>query len=124
MPTQRSLAELIEKYSTHPDFLGMEITGANHPGAVDDTMLHIAARTGAVEDIDALIAAGAHVDAAGDLGFTPLHYAAMSGHMPVVERLLHSGAKPDARNEFQQTASEVAEIAGHKDIVHLLRGIT
>jgi hypothetical protein len=48
------LAAVVEKYRSHPEFLGIDILDPNQPGAIDDTLLHLAARTGAVEDIEVL----------------------------------------------------------------------
>jgi uncharacterized protein len=122
MAINPKLAELIEKYRCHPDFLGREIADPNHAGAVGDTMLPIAARKGAIEDIELLLAFGAKVNAAGDLGNTPLHGAAMTGQIATVQRLLECGADPNCRNEFHQTPADLAELGGRPRIVELLRG--
>lgn len=115
------LKAVISKYKRHPEFLGITILGPNHPGAVDDTLLHVASRTGDTESIEVLINSGAKVDSIGDLGNTPLHQAAMRGQLDSVKMLLQNGANSKIENEFKQTALEVAEIAGHKDIVKILR---
>jgi ankyrin repeat protein len=115
------LAAVIEKYHSHPEFLGIDISDPNQPGAVDDRMLHIAARMGAVEDIEILVAAGAEVNAAGDLGNTPLHQAVMRGQVSSVQKLLELGADRNQRNEFGQTALEVAELSARDDIAEMLR---
>ena len=62
MPVTDELAAIIRKYRTHPEFLGIEVSHPNQPGAVDDTLLHIAARTGAVDDIQVLVASGAAIE--------------------------------------------------------------
>lgn len=110
------LAMVYKKYSGHPEFLGVAITDPNQSGALDSTLLHIAAETGAREDIQILIAAGARVDAIGDLGNTPLHAAAMMGQVESVKLLLEHGANKNLTNEFGQTPVAVAEI-GEKDSV-------
>jgi uncharacterized protein len=84
-------------------------------------MLHLAARTGAIEDIEILLGAGAEIDAIGDLGNTPLHQAAMSGQFASTRKLLDLGANRDVTNEYGQTASDVAELSGHDHIAEILR---
>jgi len=121
---KEKLNAVLDRYRTHPEFLGIEIENPNQPGAVDDTVLHIASRTGAVEDMRVLIACGANVNALGDLGNTPLHGAAMKGQVEAARVLLQSGAAVDIRNEFGQTALEVAELRGHKDVVDVLKSST
>ena len=109
------------KYSGHPEFLGIEIVDVNQPGAVGDTLLHIAARTGQLNDVIDLLACGADANRAGDMGFTPLHQAAMKGRVEVMKLLLKAGARREIKNEWDQTAVDVAEIGGHSDVVALLR---
>ncbi|NMV37954.1 ankyrin repeat domain-containing protein [Ralstonia insidiosa] len=112
----KDIERIFSKYQNHPDFLGLPITDVNQPGAVDDRLLHIAARKGEVQDIEALIAAGAQVNLPGDLGNTPLHNAALTGSKPAVLKLLELGAKTDIKNEFGETAADVAANGGHTDL--------
>jgi uncharacterized protein len=79
MSMDRKLAAVIEKYRSHPEFLGIEVVDLNQPGAVDNTLLHIAARSGTVDDIRTLVSSGARINIPGDLGNTPLHEAALRG---------------------------------------------
>ena len=111
--------QVVEKHRYHPEFIGIEVLYPNQPGALDDTLLHLAARTGAVEDMRVLISAGADIDAVGDLGNTPLHQAAMMGAADSVRLLLQLGARADLKNEFDQTARDVAEVSGRSAIVEL-----
>jgi ankyrin repeat protein len=121
MLDKSKLAVLIEKYRSHPQFLGIEVLDVNQSGALDDTLLHIAAQTGATDDIRTLISCGARVDAIGDLGNTPLHQAAMMGQTDSVATLLELGARADLRNEFNETALQVAELGDHHEAARLLR---
>ena len=66
-----ALQAVVERYGAHPQFLGIDITDPNQRGALDDTMLHVAASRGAVDDIEVLVGYGADPDASGDLGYTP-----------------------------------------------------
>lgn len=106
----------IGKYQSHPDFLGIPIQDVNQPGAVDDRLLHIAARKGEIQEIEALVAAGAQINLPGDLGNTPLHNAVLTGSKPAVLKLLELGAKANIKNEFGQTAADVARNGGHADL--------
>jgi ankyrin repeat protein len=115
------LAEVIEKYRMHPEFLGIDITDPNQRGALDDTLLHLAARKGAIEDIRALVDAGADVNVAGDLGNTPLHHAAMTRQVGSARVLLELGARRDMKNEFDQTPFQVAELNSCADMLRLLK---
>lgn len=115
------LKSIFERYRTHPDFLGIDLTGVNQPGAVDDTIFHMAARNGSLEDIRALLAAGAQVNLVGDLGHTALHYAAMFGRTEIVRELLRNGADASKKNEFGETAADVAKSVG-KDPSLLFEG--
>jgi ankyrin repeat protein len=112
---------IVDRYRSHPEFLGIDIIDPNQPGAMDDTLLHVAARTGAVDDIKVLTACGATVNLAGDLGNTPLHQAAMRGQLDAVKLLLRLGASDKERNEFGQTALDVALIGGHREVADVLK---
>jgi ankyrin repeat protein len=60
---------------------------------LESTPLHISAHRGHLQIVEALLAAGAEVDAReGCSGATALHWAAEGGHPAVAERLLDAGA--------------------------------
>jgi ankyrin repeat protein len=123
MTLKKKLAAVIKKYQGHPEFLGIDIVDPNEPGAVDDTLLHLTARTGDLKGIEVLIASGAEVNSIGDLGNTPLHQAAMMGKVDSVRKLLQLGADPSLRNKFDQTAEEVAKLGGHHEIAEILKEV-
>ncbi len=64
------------------------------------TPLHAAAGSGHLEAAEALISAGAEVNAAEEVGWTPLHWSAEKGYDNVVALLLSSGADVNSRKEF------------------------
>ena len=74
---------------------GADVNAARGDGL---TALHLAAEGGHRAVADALVAAGAAVDAGTRIGrYTPLQVAAEGGHGAVVARLLEAGADPNAR---------------------------
>jgi ankyrin repeat protein len=120
-PILRTFTDICALYALHPEMIGLEIDRPDTPGAVDDALLHLAARRGSVADVADLIRLGATIDLKGDMGFTALHYAAMHGHDAVAALLLTLGADRNVLNEFGQTALEVALLGEHQGIADLLR---
>jgi len=118
------LLAVISKYRDHPEFLGIDIVDVNQPGAVDDTLLHIASRSGSVDDVKVLVSSGARVNAPGDMGFTALHFAAMKGRVDLVELLLAMGADPTVENEWGEVPAETAAKGGHQDVAKALASRT
>ena len=87
------------------------------------TELHHAAFEGAVEKAQALLAAGAAVDALDDEGWTPLHAAAHSQSAAVAKLLLAAGAEVDAQDPYGNTplSTAVFESKGRGDVIAVLR---
>ena len=81
------------------------------------TPLHRAAAHGHEEMIDALLRAGADVNAFNQRQSTPLHLAAWSGHTLTVRQLLLAGADPAIKTNRNETAREVAVKMGHTDVM-------
>lgn len=83
--------------------------------------LRSAAREGDMARIDALLAAGAAVDAPNRYGATALFFAADRGHLDVVRRLAEAGAALDLEDRFyQMTALSRAAGSGHREVVFFL----
>ena len=101
---------------------------AADPGAVAGrtgdgfTALHLAAFFGRAEAAQALLAAGAVVDAASDnhMRVTALHSATAGGHVRVVAALLSAGANPRARQNGGFTPLHAAAMNGDRESVNLL----
>lgn len=90
-----------------------------HPDGM--TALHWAARYSNVELADALVYAGANLDAVTRLGHhTPLHVAALTGTESVVAILLNGGSDPGARSTSGATPLHLAAQAGNAQAVAAL----
>lgn len=99
-------------------------TALAHPAAsldatteAGDTVLHIAARAGHLDIVNALLSAGAPVDAQNALGWTPLFCAAYNhdldcGFAPIVKRLIDAGANVNQRIAFGITPLMLAAGGG------------
>lgn len=97
---------------------GLDLNVASKIGG--DTPLHWVARHGRLDLVQALLAAGANVNAADLHGTTPLMWAARNGHLPTVLALLVAqGVDVNAANERGETALTLA--AGTDVVVALLR---
>lgn len=86
------------------------------------TALHLAAHFGQREAVEALLAAGASVQARSQNSMhnTPLHAAMPGGKPEVVEMLLASGAEVNAQQEGGFTALHEAALQGSATLVSLL----
>jgi hypothetical protein len=82
--------------------------------------LVIAARTGDAATVDALVRAGADVNASTPHSGTPLMAAAENGHVEVIERLVAAGADVRARDRIIQTALYAAAQRRHEGAVRAL----
>ncbi|XP_049796104.1 ankyrin repeat domain-containing protein 65-like [Schistocerca nitens] len=90
-------------------------------GEERDKLLLWAAQKGAVEELRALLMAGADVGVRDHFGWTALHRAAARGHVEVVRWLLRAGADVGAAEYFEQlTPLHMAAIWGHEYVVWLL----
>jgi cytohesin len=72
--------------------------------------------------VEALLAAGADVNAAADAGlrWTPLHEAAFAGHARVMQALLQAGADREARDVGGRTPLHAAVMANQIGTVRAL----
>jgi ankyrin repeat protein len=91
------------------------------------TALHVAAQLGHLGAAEALVAAGATVNARSRNGATPLHWAAGGGHVSMVRWLLDAGADASLTTltwgacifgrGSGQTATHWAAESGHTDVL-------
>ena len=85
------------------------------------TALHYAARCWAGRDtVQALVDAGADVNARADERETPLHMAVRSGNREAARGLVANGAQVMARNEDGRTPLHEAALAGFADLTSFL----
>lgn len=82
--------------------------------------LHDASASGDIEQVKALIAAGAHVDAKDDRERSALHRAAHTGHVEVAKLLIEHGANVNAEDNLKRTPLEHAAVASRTHVVKLL----
>jgi ankyrin repeat protein len=82
--------------------------------------LHSAAAGRDLACVEALLAAGAEVDARQNRGFVALHAAALHGDLPIVEALLRAGADASLRAEDGKDAAAFAREKGHTALERLL----
>lgn len=115
----RSLAEIAKPYEL--SFSPRVFTSLAARDSDDDTLLHRAAFRGDARDVRDLIALGADLNAAGDLGHTPLHYAVLQDHADIAEILAESGADVTRRDEEGRTPAELAILLGHGKLAKSLR---
>lgn len=73
-----------------------------------------------VKVVEALLDAGAELEARQQDGFTPLMGAAAAGVTEIVERLIGAGADKAARNDAGKTALDFARAHGHAHLEELL----
>jgi hemoglobin len=77
-------------------------------GVGEQTPLHMAARRGNVNSAEALLDAGADIEARDTKGETPLRRAVNCGHPAVVRLLLERGADPTAPDKQGKTPLQAA----------------
>ncbi len=115
--SQQTLAEVLASVSDtlFPADFGEHPVALDSRGSNDDTPLHVLLWREDADGVAVLIAAGADVNAAGDMGKTPLHVALWTRDRPLVEALLRAGARTDVRSEFGFTAADKAADLGIAD---------
>ncbi|HKV47931.1 MAG TPA: ankyrin repeat domain-containing protein [Candidatus Acidoferrales bacterium] len=121
-PRKPSAPGVLRRYKKEglPAFVGMSLKNVNQAGIFGEHPLDVACVRGIMEEIEALVEAGADVNAKGELGNTPLHEAIGQNHVRVVEFLLSRGASREAKSDFGDTPADLARKLGAADSLKLL----
>lgn len=111
---RRSLDEILQATSDSlfPAKLGKKQVKVDSKDVDGDTPLHVMVARGDRFACQALIEAGASVDAIGDMGQTPLHVAISCSYPEIVELLLDAGARTDIVSEFGESQLQKAKMKG------------
>jgi len=90
------------------------------PYISDNTALHYAVLSGALETVKVVYNLEAKLDVKNKLGSTPLHLAAALGYTEIVRFLIEMKADIEAKNKIQNTPLHCAVYAGHVDTVKVI----
>lgn len=82
--------------------------------------LEVAIEKGNVEEVKALLVAGAKVDAMGEAGRQSIHHAAVFGNAEIIKTLLEYGAKVDVTDQTSWRPIHYAALHGHVEAVKVL----
>ena len=105
----KNIDEILKAVGATAEFLFGEVTNIHQKANFGDTPLHIVCGWGDTEAVDALIEAGADVNAIGEAKMTPLFSAVMGNSVEVVQRLLEAGANPLVKNEDGRIVLDFAQ---------------
>lgn len=104
---------------------GVEISHFSQRNFMEDTVLHTVCSWGDLEAVKILVAAGADVNAKGDLGGIPLFNAVVGRNPDVVQFLLKSGCNPKIANSHKRLVLDYAKsVSAPSLIIQLLENAT
>jgi len=112
---------VVQVLSLLPAVAGLLLAGDARVNDPDGTTpLHWAARHDDLKTAEALIQAGADVNAANRYGMTPINLAATSGSAAMIRLLLDAGVDPNSANQGGETVLMTSARTGKLDAVKLL----
>ncbi len=111
--TSETAERILEKCHETALFLQDPPLGVNDKNIFGDTPLHLVSGWCDAEGVTALLAAGANVNARGDMGQTPLF---CTESVRVVDLLLAAGADPSIIDEFGTTAETFRRNVGPEKV--------
>jgi uncharacterized protein len=121
MAKDLTASDVLRRYMHElPEFAGVDLVDVNQRGNFGNPPLKAAAVRGSLEELVALLDAGADVDARGEHGYTPLHHAVSQGHLEAVKLLLERGASRTALTDDGWTLTELADDGNREEIAALL----
>jgi ankyrin repeat protein len=115
------IEDIFQDYATLPEYSGIELLDVNQSSLFGDRPINVAATRGSLEEMEILLAHGAHVNDAGEHGYSPLHNAVEQGRRDAVEWLVKHGADVLARNDAGETPEDLATLLGEGEIASLLK---
>jgi len=110
--------DILRKCKSTGLFLGDKPLSVNDTDLFGDSPLHLVSGWGDSEAVEALLAAGAEVDAVGDKGQTPLFQATS---IEVVKLLVAAGADATIVDEFGETAETFLRSVGQIEVADYIR---
>jgi ankyrin repeat protein len=118
-------AEVLRRYQEEdlPEFVERQLD-VNQAGNFGNYPIHVAAVREDIDELQALINAGADVNAIGEKHSTPRHDAVGQGDTEAVKLLLARGARATIKNQWGGTALDVARIYKRDDLIELLRAVS
>ncbi|HBT82140.1 MAG TPA: hypothetical protein DEB35_01465 [Desulfuromonas sp.] len=117
---ENKLQSFLDDIHELPDFASFDEITIYTKNCLGETPLHFAAIRGDVEAVEALIKAGADINAQGEHHYSPLHEAVEQGHPEVVRLLIGACARKDLKDSDGATPVELAELLGNQEIIRLL----
>ena len=122
-PGPLTAEDVLRRYKDEllPAFSEVPLDDVNQVGNFGERPLHVASSRGNIDEMTALLEAGAEVNAPGDIGNTPLHEAVGQGHVEAIRLLLKHGADPNRKNELGQNVFDKAALTSRDNVMALLR---
>lgn len=105
----QSIEDIFRRIEEVPDFFGLKIDSVQFRNQYGDTPLHIVCCWDDIEAIEALVNAGADINAKGESGFTPLHCVVEQNHPEAILKLVELGAS-DLLDDAGKSALELARV--------------
>lgn len=101
-------------------FAEIDLIDVNQVGNFPERPLNVACGRGLIDEVRALVEAGANINAAGEMGATPLHNAVSSGNIEVVRCIFDHGGSTDKKIELGHTPVDIANLYSRDRIIRLL----